>query len=236
MTAEECINELSAHVNPAKARILQRFFKTGKGDYAEGDVFLGVTVPEQRKIAKKYRDLSYRDVARLLKSPIHEHRLTALLILILQFECSDENSKKEIVTIYLEHLHFVNNWDLVDLSAPKLLGAFLCMNGKKGVLLKLVHSKNMWERRVAILATLAFIRQGSCDMTIELARILLGDKHDLIHKATGWMLREAGKKDKEKLVRFLQEHKNEMPRTMLRYAIEKFDVATRKRYLETVEK
>jgi len=214
---------LDAIRNPLKAAILSRFFKTGKGEYGEGDIFLGIVVPEQRKIAKRFPGLPLNEVLKLLKSPIHECRLTALFILIYQYQKGGAEIKKVIFRVYLKNLKFVNNWDLVDLSAPKIIGDFLLQNpAQRKILYKLAKSKNLWERRVAMLSTFAFIRVEQFTDAFSIAKILLRDKHDLIHKAVGWMLREIGKIDQKIEEKFLREHFKQMPRTMLRYAIEKF--------------
>lgn len=216
--------------DPVKAKQEQRFFKTGPGEYAAGDKFIGVSVPEQRILAKKYHHLPLSDVWKLLESPIHEHRLTALFILCLQFKPKDETLRKNIVDGYLKHARFVNNWDLVDSSAQHLLGVWL-LNKPRTILDHLAKSKLIWERRIAIISTLTFIRHGQYNDTLRLAKILLTDTHDLMHKATGWMLREAGNRDRKSLLLFLDQYAKQMPRTMLRYAIEKLPETQRKQYL-----
>ena len=230
MTLASIKKDISSLANPEKAKDYQRFFKTGKGAYGEGDIFLGIAVPEQRKIAKKYKHFSLSDVQKLLKSGIHEHRQIALYILLLQYDKGDESLKKEIFDLYLRNLSFVNNWDLVDLSAPKILGDYLS-DKPRGLLYKLAKSKNLWERRISMLATYTFIRSEDFDDALKISEILLKDKHDLIHKAVGWMLREVGNRDVKVEERFLKKHCKQMPRTMLRYAIEKFDPKKRKRYM-----
>lgn len=206
-----------------KAIILSRFFKTGRGEYGEGDKFLGVVVPKQRKIAKKFIDLPLNQVLKLLKSPIHECRLTALFILIHQYQQGGPEIKRKIFSAYLKNLRYVNNWDLVDSSAPKITGDFLLQQfAQQKILYKLAKSKNLWERRIAILSTFTFIRTGQFTDTFRIAKILLHDNHDLIHKAVGWMLREIGKIDQKAEEKFLRKYFKQMPRTMLRYAIEKF--------------
>lgn len=217
--------------NKQKTKIYQKFFKTGKGQYAEGDKFIGLTVPQQRQLAKKYHDLPLYQIKKLLKSKIHEYRLTALLILVDQFQNSNDLEKKKIVDYYLKHTRFINNWDLVDLSADKILGSFL-LNRNKSTFYKLARSKDLWERRIAIVATFAFIKNSQFAETIKIAEILLSDTHDLIHKAVGWMLREIGKRDEKVLEAFLQKHYKVMPRTMLRYAIERFPEGKRLKYLK----
>lgn len=229
---EKIKQELKKLTNPKKAKILARFFKTGKGEYGEGDRFLGVTVPEQRKVAKKYSETSLADLQKLLESRIHEHRMTALVILTLKFPKANDEFKKEIYNFYLKNTKRINNWDLVDISAPKIVGEYLLDKPeKRKILYKLSKSKNLWERRVAIMATFAFIRNEDFKDTLKISKILLNDEHDLIHKAVGWMLREVGKIDQEKEEKFLKKHAGKMPRTMLRYAIEKVDERKRGFYL-----
>lgn len=228
--------ELKAQATPEKAEILRGFFKTGKGEYGEGDVFLGVTVPELRKIAKKYAGLKLADIIRLLHSEIHEERLIALLMMVDKFQTKKEQEK--IFRLYLKNTKYINNWDLVDLSADKIVGAYLSnrpfdsVQGKNfSILTKLARSRNFWERRIAVLATFNFIKDNEFKEFLRIAKILLNDKYDLIQKAVGWMLREVGKRDLKIEEQFLHEHRKEMPRVMLRYAIEKFPERKRKRYL-----
>ena len=216
--------------NHQQARILQRFFKTGPGEYGEGDVFLGIKVPVQRSVAKKYPDLPFSEIQQLLRSKIHEHRMVALFVLVKQYENGDKLARKNIFDLYLKNTKNINNWDLVDLSAPNIVGNYL-LDKPRQVLYKLAKSKLLWDRRISILATLAFIRNNEFSDTYKLAEILLNDKHDLMHKAVGWMLREAGKRDQNLEVKFLDRHARKMPRTMLRYAIEKFGPARRSHYL-----
>lgn len=201
---------------------LQRYFKTGKGEYGEGDIFLGLKVGDQRKIARKYRGLSLEDVTELLQSKIHEHRLVALLILVDKFSRGDQSKRKEIVELYLNNTKWINNWDLVDLSAPKIIGEYY-LDKPKNVLFQLAESDNLWERRISILSTFAFIRNESYEESLRIAEMLVHDDHDLIHKGVGWMLREIGKRDQAKEEEFLLKHYKTMPRTMLRYSIEKFE-------------
>ena len=216
--------ELKKFENPAKAKILAKFFKTGEGEYGEGDVFIGVTVPDQRVVAKKYMNVNFSTLQKLLESKVHEYRLTALLILTYQYSKASELQRKKIVEFYLGNTVYVNNWDLVDLSAPKLLGQFILENpDQKKVIYKLANSKNLWERRIAILSTFTLIRNNKFKDALEISKKLVNDSHDLIHKAVGWMLREVGKQDQFLEEEFLREHYKKMPRTMLRYAIEKFD-------------
>jgi 3-methyladenine DNA glycosylase AlkD len=215
-----------------RAKINAWFFKTGKGEYGEGDEFLGVTVPDQRKVAKEYVELSFEEIQKLLQSKKHEHRLTALLILTLQYKRGGIKEQKGVVSFYLKNIIYVNNWDLVDLSAYHILGAQYVQNGGEKMLFVLAKSKNLWERRIGIIATLAFIRDKNYDPTLKIAEILLHDTEDLMHKAVGWMLREMGKRDKKTLVTFLEKHSTVMPRTMLRYAIERFPKEERTMWLQ----
>jgi len=222
--------ELKSKANSEKAKILSGFFKTGKGEYGEGDVFLGVVVPELRKIAKKYSGIDSMEVGELLNSKIHEERLCALFILIGHYKKADLEQREKIVRFYLANTKNINNWDLVDLSAPNILGDYL-LDKDRVVLYRLVKSENLWERRIAVLLTFTFIREGQFKDSLRIFAILLKDKHDLIHKAVGWMLREIGKRDVNVLRAFLNKHYKEMPRTMLRYAIEKLDEKERKGFL-----
>ena len=223
-------SDLKRLANPEKAKILSRFFKTGKGQYGEGDVFLGITVPEQRKIAKQYSGLALGQARTLLTSRIHEHRLTALLILVLKYQKADDESKKAIIDFYLNNIKHINNWDLVDLSADKILGAYL-IDKDKSLLYGISKSENLWERRISIIATFHFIKKDKFKDTLKIAEYLLHDREDLIHKAVGWMLREIGKRDLAAEEGFLKKYYKTMPRTMLRYAIEKFDEKKRTFYL-----
>lgn len=222
--------KLKKLANKKQAVILQRFFKTGKGEYGEGDVFLGIKVPVQRSVAKEFGELKIDDAFRLLKSRAHEHRLTALFIIIQHYKKSDSATKTKIFNQYIKNSLQVNNWDLVDLSAPNIVGEYL-VNKPRTILYKLAKSSNLWERRIAMLATFTFIRQKDFTDTLAIAKLLLDDKHDLMHKAVGWMLREVGKRDQAIEKKFLRQCYKRMPRTMLRYAIEKFDERTRKAYL-----
>ncbi len=217
--------------NPQKARVLQSFFKTGKGQYAEGDIFYGLSVPESRVLAKEFQDVAFEEIPELLHSKIHEERLIALFLLIEKFQKGDALQKKKVVDFYLDSTAWINNWDLVDTSAYKILGEYLLEKETK-ILTRLVQSKDLWEKRIGIVATFAFIRKGRLDETFRLAKILMKDNHDLIHKAVGWMLREAGKRDRIPLEVFLEEYAAQMPRTMLRYAIEKFNLQERNYYLK----
>lgn len=222
--------ELKKLSNPKQAKILQRFFKTKKGEYGEGDIFLGVSVPKQRKTANKFQTLPLEDLEELLNSKIHEHRMTALFILIKQYEKAGEREKKAIFDFYLKNTKNINNWDLVDISAPKIIGDYL-LKKPRTVLYKLVKSKNLWKKRIAILSTFSFIRNNEFDETLKISEMLLSDERDLIHKAVGWMLREIGKRDQKTEEKFLKKHYLQMPRTMLRYSIERFDEKKRKFYL-----
>ena len=224
--------DLQKLANKEKAVILQRFFKTGKGEYGHGDIFLGITVPDQRKIAKKYINLNLKQIKELLKSKMHEHRLIVLLLLVEKYKKADENIKKDIINFYLSHTNYINNWDLVDLSSHQILGDYL-INKDKNILYKLANSNNLWEKRISIISTYTFIRNNKFQDTLNISRILLDDKHDLIHKAVGWMLREIGKRNLEIEENFLKKYYKKMPRTMLRYAIEKFDKNKREFYLKS---
>jgi 3-methyladenine DNA glycosylase AlkD len=232
MFYDKLTNELNKLSNPQRAKISAGFFKTGKGEYGEGDVFLGITVPEQRKVAMKFLDLNPSDISRLLNSKIHEHRFTALEILVIQYEKEKDRKKKEkIKDFYLKNLKFVNNWDLVDTSAPYILGDFLIEEKDRSVLYKLASSKVLWYRRVAVVSTFAFIKQEDFRDIINICEKLIDDKEDLIQKACGWMLREVGKKDVYILKNFLNKFDQKMSRTTLRYAIERFDKKERQKYL-----
>ena len=216
--------------NKQRAEVSRRYFKTGPGEYGEGDIFLGIRVPELRKLAKTYPHLTLPDTTKFLQSAIHEERLLALLILIRIFSAGDESIKKEVFDLYLNHTRYINNWDLVDASAPHIVGAYL-VHKSKNVLYRLAVSENLWERRIAIMSTFKFIRQDEFSETLQIAKILIADREDLIHKAVGWMLREVGKRNVQIEEQFLKLHYKNMPRTMLRYAIEKFPQTRRRRYL-----
>lgn len=225
--------ELNKLANKNQAKILQGFFKTGIGQYGEGDIFLGIKVPVQRKVAVKYKDLSLSDAEELLHSKYHEHRLTAVIILVNQFKHGDKILQEKIFKLYLKNTKWINNWDLVDLSAHYIVGAYL-LDKPRDILYRLAKSKMLWERRIAIISTFAFIRALDFKDTIKLAEILLGDKEDLMHKAVGWMLREMGKKSElgeRELIKFLNKNALKMPRTCLRYAIERLDEGRRLYYL-----
>lgn len=223
-------SDLKKAANPEKAVLLARFFKTGKGEYGESDIFWGITVPAQREIAKKYSDATLDDIRKLLSEPVHECRLTALLILVQQYSKGDDDVRKNIAGFYLANTEMINNWDLVDLTADKILGHYL-MDKDRAILYKLAESTSIWEQRIAVISTHHFIKNMDFNDTLSLCEKLMDHKHDLIHKATGWMLREAGKKDLNVLTGFLDKHSKSMPRTMLRYAIEKLDETQRKKYM-----
>ncbi len=224
--------ELKRLTDPPKAAFLQRFFKTGPGQYAEGDRFRGITVPVLRKLAKTHRDLPFEDAAELLESEWHEDRLVALFLLIDRYAKDAPPGRAKIHKHYVARIATqVNNWDLVDASAPQLVGAHIFEAGDTSLLDRLARDKNLWRRRVGIVATFHFIRQGALAETFRIAETLLGDSEDLIHKATGWMLREAGKKDEAALRSFLDRHAATMPRTMLRYALERLPENTRREYM-----
>jgi 3-methyladenine DNA glycosylase AlkD len=230
-SAEEISRRLHELADPKKAKDLLWFFKTGKGQYGEGDVFIGVMTPKLRLVVKSVaKDTTDEEVKKLLASPIHEERSAALQIWVAQFAKADENRRREIYENYLASSARINNWDLVDCSAPQIVGGWL-EKRDRAILYTLAESKSLWERRISILATFAFIRSGDFIDTLSIAKILLGDPHDLIHKATGWMLREVGKRDEKVLRDFLDKYGAKMPRTALRYAIEKFPEKERKAYL-----
>ncbi|MBP9864840.1 MAG: DNA alkylation repair protein [Candidatus Omnitrophica bacterium] len=222
--------ELKRYAGAQKKKRLQSFFKTGPGEYGEGDVFIGVTVPECRKTALTCAEMSRNDIEALLYSKVHEERLVALLILVERFKQGSASEKKSIFDFYLKHACRVNNWDLVDLTADKIVGAFL-LDRSKSPLYRLARSSYLWERRISIVATLHFIRAGHFEDTLELVEKLMGDTQDLLHKACGWMLREVGKRDAAVLEQFLKKHCLSMPRTMLRYSIERLSTAKKKMYL-----
>jgi len=227
--------EISARLrqlgDPERARLLQRFFKTGPGEYAEGDCFIGLKVPQVRLLLREYRGLTPTDILPLLMSPIHEERLFALLALVRCFEKGDETTREQVYALYLANTDHINNWDLVDISAPRIVGGFL-LERDRGQLDLLARSESLWERRIAILATFTFISHNQFEEVLLIARQLLHDREDLIHKAVGWMLREVGKREMAALESFLKKHCRVMPRTMLRYAIEKFPEEKRLMYLK----
>ncbi len=229
---KQVLKEIELHKDLKRAKLLARFFKTGKGQYGEGDEFFGLTVPLSRKIALQYKDLSLRDTAALLKNKVHEVRLVGVLVLVHKYKIGNLKEKNSIANFYLKNTRYINNWDLVDLSAPRILGDYLFYKNDKNILLKLAKSKNLWKERIAIISTLAFIFHDDLNWTFKIAKIFLSHGHDLIHKATGWMLREAGKKDTQALRKFLDINISKMPRTMLRYAIERFPEKLRLQYLK----
>jgi 3-methyladenine DNA glycosylase AlkD len=230
MTAEIIRTKLRKAADKDKAKILQRFFKTGPGEYGEGDIFLGISVPVLRKMSKEFDGMPFNETMQLLKSTVHEERLLALLLLVRAFSKGDKAIQKRIFNIYLKNTKHINNWDLVDLTAPNIVGEYLRDKSRKP-LYTLAKSNNLWKRRIAIMATFSFIRQNDFDDTLNISHLLLTDHHDLIHKAVGWMLREIGKRSPLAEEHFLQQHYRKMPRTMLRYAIERFPGAKRKKYL-----
>src|SRR3989344_3195011 len=221
--------ELERLTDNKKASFLQRFFKTGKGEYGEGDIFVGLTVPQSRILAVKYKDLSFLEILELLKSKIHEERLIALLILVHRFKKNPDEQKK-IYNFYLQNTKYINNWDLVDLSSHKIIGEYL-LDKPKDILFELARSENLWERRIAMISTFSFIRDRKFDTSLKIAEFLVKDKEDLIQKALGWMLREIGKKDLETEETFLKKYYKQMRRTALRYAIEKLPEEKRLSYL-----
>lgn len=230
MTAKDVERELNALENPADAEFLQRFFKTGPGQYGEGDVFIGLRVPQTRVITKKYRDLPLPEIEKLLDSPIHEHRLAAVIIMTERAKRAQGEEMKDLYDLYLRRIDRMNNWDIIDISCGHVVGGYL-LDKPRDILYKLVRSKVMWERRVAIISTSRFIAHGDLDDTFKLAELLINDNEDLIHKASGWMLREAGKKDETRLKDFLDQHAATMPRTMLRYSLEKLHSTDKAHYM-----
>ncbi|HLA86295.1 MAG TPA: DNA alkylation repair protein [Thermoguttaceae bacterium] len=231
VNSRRAVAQLRRLASPDRAAVSARFFKTGPGEYGEGDRFIGVRVPEIRTVAKQFRDLPLAEIKTLLRSEIHEERLLALVILVGQFDKGDEAARKRIHDFYLANARWVNNWDLVDLSAPTIVGGYLENRSRRPVH-RLAKSDGLWQRRIAVLATFHFIRRGDFDDTFKVAEMLLADREDLIHKAVGWMLREVGKRDTAVLETFLKKHHRAMPRTMLRYAIERFPAKKRQAYLK----
>jgi 3-methyladenine DNA glycosylase AlkD len=218
--------ELREAGNPKKAKLFGRFFKTGKGEYGEGDKFIGLTLPQMHKIAKEYKSLPLVEIEKLLTSKIHEHRTIALMLLVDRYK----ESKKEVYELYLRNSKHINNWDLVDISSPKIVGDYL-LDRDRSILFKLAKSQLLWDRRIATLATYRFLKENDFADALKIYKLLLADKEDLMHKAVGWMLREVGKRDQQVLEDFLKKHYKIMPRTMLRYAIERFPEHLRKKYL-----
>ena len=228
--AETIKKELTKLADKEKAVKLSGFFKTGKGQYGEGDIFIGITVPDQRKTAKLFYDTGLSEIEKLLDDPIHEYRLTALLILIQKYSKSDATGKKNIADFYLSKTSKINNWDLVDLSAHQIIGNYYFSSDRE-ILYQMAKSSSMWEQRIAVVSTYYFIKRNDFKEILAFSEMLLDHKHDLIHKATGWMLRETGKMDLAVLRKFLDKHHKVMPRTMLRYSIEKLDESERKKYM-----
>ena len=229
MSVIELKRTVSKHSNPEKGKFLQRFFKTAKGEYAEGDIFAGINVPNSRKISEQFKKMSLNDLSKIIKSKIHEERLIALFILVDKMKKGEEKEREKIYKFYLKNIRYVNNWDLVDLSADKIIGEYL-FDKKRELLFKLVKG-NLWEKRIAVLSSFNFVKKNDYSTTLKICKLLLNDKEDLIHKATGWMLREIGKRDLKAEEDFLKLYYKRMPRTMLRYAVEKFPGRKRKSYL-----
>ncbi len=230
VTAQQIQAELDSLGSPSDAQFLQGFFKTGEGQYGEGDIFLGIRVPVTRKVTARYRDMPLPQIEKLLESPVHEHRLAALIIMTEQAQRADQTGKKALYDLYLRRTDRINNWDLVDISCREVVGGYL-LDKPRDPLYKLGRSKDLWERRIAMVSTWQFIREGQLQDTFAIAELLLPDTHDLIHKAVGWMLREAGKKDEAALKEFLDQHAATMPRTALRYAIERLHPADKTYYM-----
>jgi 3-methyladenine DNA glycosylase AlkD len=222
---------LIQRANKSHAANLQRFFKTGKGEYGEGDIFMGLNVPAVRTVVREFKESKLEELQKSIESPYHEERLAVLLILVEKFKRAEDTEKEKVVSFYLQNLKYINNWDLVDLSADKILGAYLEDKNKK-ILFELSSSESLWERRISVMSTFHFIKTGKFDVALKIISLLLNDAHDLIHKASGWMLREIGKRDINTAEKFLKQNCKLMPRTMLRYAIEKFPEAKRISYLK----
>jgi 3-methyladenine DNA glycosylase AlkD len=229
---QELIAELDLLKDSERAQLSQRFFKTGKGEYGEGDIFIGLTVPQIRALAKKYQILSLGDITKLLSSPNHEYRLLALFILIFHYKKADIQGKKNVYDYYLTNTKYINNWDLVDSSAGYIIGEYLLDKSDRSMLYQLVKSPNLWEQRIAIIATMPFLKAKQFEDTIQISLLLLNHPHDLIHKAVGWLLREIGKVDESSLISFLDMYSSKMPRTALRYSIERLTVEKRQYYLK----
>lgn len=238
---DKILREIYSKKSKNKAKILSWFFKTGKGEYGEGDKFLGISVPLSRQIAKKYINLNLREILGLLKNKFHEVRLIGLIILVEKYKLAEIEGKKKIFNFYLKNTKYINNWDLVDLSCYHIVGDYLynfspelgsVEKEAEKILVKLTESKNLWEQRISMVSTFYFIKKGKLDITLKIAKIYLNHKHDLIHKATGWMLREVGKKNEKILLKFLNENNKKMPRTMLRYSIEKLSLKLRTKYMK----
>lgn len=231
MKYKDVVKEISKYKSPEKAKTSQWFFKTEKGQYGYGDVFVGLTVPEMKKVSKKFWDISLEEVQKLLNSKIHEERYIGLTIMDIKFTKGNDKDKNAIVNLYLSNTNNVNNWDLVDTSAYSILGEYL-LDKKRDILYKFSKSKSLWERRISIVTTYTFIKNGEFQDTLDISKNLLDDKEDLIHKAVGWMLREVGKKDEKVLKNFLVNNIKKLPRTTLRYAIERFGEPERKKFLK----
>jgi 3-methyladenine DNA glycosylase AlkD len=227
---EDLKTELHNKSSPERAVFVSRFFKTGKGQYGEGDIFIGVSNPDARQIAKKYAQISLLETEQLLQSPIHEHRFVALVLLTHRFAKSRGEAQENVVSCYLRNIEKINNWDLVDISCHKIIGPYL-FDKERSLLYELAARPHLWSQRIALISTFHFIGKRQFTDTLQLSEMLLSHPHDLIHKAIGWMLREIGKRDELVLEEFLQDHIRQMPRTALRYAIEKFGVSKRKYYL-----
>ena len=232
ISAKNAEQELDSLSSTEKAKLAQRFFKTGKGEYGEGDQFLGITSPELRKLARQYQTLPITENAKRLKSKWHEVRAFALIVLVHQYQLADTKSQKKIYRHYIRHKKWINNWDLVDVSAPSLSGHYFYHTQDKQTLFQLAKSKRMWDRRIAVVSTLYHIRQNRFQEILQLSELLLTDQEDLMHKACGWMLREVGKRDQAILCKFLNKNAAKMPRTMLRYAIEKFSQVERQKFMQ----
>jgi len=231
MNLTEVKKQISELSNPEDAKNLSKYFKTGKGEYGEGDIFIGIRMPVLRSIAKKAIDIDATEIISLLSSKIHEERMLALLILMYKFQKADAELQRKIFEIYIDNRKYINNWDLVDVCTPNVIGAYL-LNKDRSILYNLAKSASLWDKRIAIISTFHFIKHNQFDDTFKIADILLTDKHDLIHKAVGWMLREIGKRDLKAEKKFLKTRYNNMPRTMLRYAIERFEETERQKYLK----
>ena len=232
MNAEKITNEIKSFSNSEFAAHHARFFKTGKNEYGEGDLFYGLKVPEIRKIAKKYfKNITLKEIDILIKNPFHEVRMVAILMLVLKYPKVAEEEQGKIYNLYLSNVNYINNWDLVDISAPHIIGAYLFKNNTEK-LWELANSEHLWSQRISVLSTFYFIRQGEFIPTMELSKYFLKHEHDLIHKATGWMLREVGKRDVNSLYSFLNKFHKTMPRTMLRYAVEKIPPQQRIIYMK----
>jgi 3-methyladenine DNA glycosylase AlkD len=231
MISNDVFKELEKYSDPVRAKHSMRFFKTGPGQYGEGDQFIGIRVPKQRLVAKQFRSLELKEIQKLLDSPIHEHRLTGLIILTLQFPNADKHQQETIVNLYLNNARKgrINNWDLVDTSAHKVLGHYL-EDKDRSILYDLANSGQLWQERISVIATAWFIGKGDFEDTIKLSAKFLNHPHDLMHKATGWMLREVGKRDLDLLLKFLDQYASRMPRTMLSYSIEKLTTKQRAHY------